>query len=126
MAVTKKPPLAPLEASRSEQDAYARTSHGLRSTNVNMGSATRNRVTPPVTQAPQPPVAPGSPGVGNPQTTDVVLNTPSTSVVRANVLDVGACKVGDQVSFSVLSIQNGQISLGNPLVLPGTPQGATL
>lgn len=125
MAVTKRKPLPPLEASRSEQDAYARMSHGLQSTGTNMGAATRNRWTPPQTVAPQVPVGPGTASVdGNTQQTGPVP-TPSGPVAVVSVLDVGAAKVGDQISFSVMSIQNGQVSLGNPLVLPGTPASAT-
>lgn len=120
MAVTKKKPLDPLQASKSEMDLYAQKIGGLTSTGTNQGAATRNRVTPPTTQ---PPSTPGTaPVEGSNQATGKV-QTPSLPVATAMVLDVGACKVGDQVSFSVLSIQDGQISLGNPLVLPGTPQG---
>lgn len=126
MAVTKRKPLPPLEASRSEQDAYARLSHGLQSTGVNQGAATRNRMTPPVTVAPTAPVGPGTaPANGNPSMEGTVQTPSVPAILSASVLDIGQCKPGDQVSFSVLSIQEGQISLGNPLVLPGTPQGTT-
>jgi hypothetical protein len=40
------------------------------------------------------------------------------------MMDIGQCTVGDQVSFAVLKVANGQVELGNPLVLPGTAQGA--
>jgi hypothetical protein len=125
MSVTKRPPLSPLDASRAEQDAYARKTGGLTSTGTNMGAATRNRMTPPTTQVPQPPTPPASPGDGTPQSTGSVLNTPSGPVLVANLVDIGQCKPGDQVSYSVLSVQNGQVELGNPLVLPGTPAGAS-
>jgi hypothetical protein len=125
MAVTRKPPLSPVNASRSEMDAYARKAGGLTSTGPNMGAATRNRATPPTTVAPQAPVGPGTaPANGNVQPTGPVP-TPSGPVAVVSVLDVGAAKVGDQISFSVMSIQNGQVQLGNPLVLPGTPASAT-
>ena len=125
MAVTKKKPLSPLNANRSEMDAYARKAGGLTSTGTNMGAATRNRMTPPTTQVPTAPVGPGTAPVdGNSQPTGAVLPTPSSPVVTVSVLDVGAAKVGDQVSFSVMSIQNGQVALGSPVVLPGTPAGA--
>jgi len=125
MSVTRKPPLSPLNASRSEQDAYARKAAGLTSTGTNQGAATRNRMTPPQTVAPQAPVGPGiAPANGNIQPTGPV-QTPSGPVAVVSALDVGAAKVGDQISFSVLSIQNGQVQLGNPLVLPGTPASAT-
>lgn len=124
MAVTRKKPLSPMNASRSEQDAYARKAGGLLSTGTNMGSATRNRVTAPTTQVLLPPSTPGTaPVEGSIQPTGEV-RTPSSPVVTVSVLDVGAAKVGDQVSFSVLSITNGQVQLGNPMVLPGNPQGA--
>lgn len=123
MSVTRKPPLAPVNANRSEMDAYARKAGGLTSTGPNMGAATRNRMTPPVTVAPAEPVGPGiAPANGN---TTGEVQTPSSPVFTVGVLDVGAAKVGDQISFSVLSIQNGQVSLGDPLVLPGTPASAT-
>ena|SRR5664280_3609391 len=123
--VTKRPPLSPLNASRSEQDAYARKIAGMQSTGPNQGSATRNRATPPQTVAPTAPVAPGTaPVEGSDQMTGQV-RTPSGPVLTASVLDIGQCKVGDQISLSVLSIQNGQVSLGNPLILPGTPAGAS-
>ena len=124
MAVSKKPRLSPLEASRSEMDAYARKAGGLQSTGTNMGAATRNRMTPPQTVAPQAPIPPGQPGDGNIQPTGPV-QTPSGPVAVVSVLDVGAAKEGDQISFSVVSIQDGQVSLGSPLVLPGTPASAT-
>lgn len=127
MAVTKKKPLSPVNASRSEMDAYARKAGGLQSTGPNMGAATRNRMTPPVTVAPTAPVGPGTaPANGNVQPMGPVP-TPSGPIAVVSVLDVGQCKVGDQVSLSVLSVQNGQVSLGNPLVLPGsgTPASAT-
>src|SRR5664280_1143387 len=97
----------------------------MQSTNPNMGAATRNRITPPQTVAPSAPVAPGTAPVdGNIQQTGEV-QTPSSPVVTVSVLDVGAAKVGDVVSFSVMSIQNGQVALGSPVVLPGTPAGAS-
>jgi hypothetical protein len=116
MAVTKKPPLAPINASRSEMDAYAQKIGGLQSTGPNQGAATRNRVTPPTTQAPQPPTPPGAAAV-SPSASRAETAGP---VLVANLLDIGQCTPGDQVSFQVLSVQNGQVSLGNPLVLPGT------
>jgi hypothetical protein len=116
--VTKRPPLSPLNASRSEQDAYERKAAGLTSTGTNMGSATRNRITPPTTQVPQPPSTPGTAPVEGSDQMAGEVQTPSSPVLSASVLDIGACKVGDQISFSVLSVQNGQVSLGNPLVLP--------
>lgn len=127
MAVTKRKPLPPLEASRSEQDAYARMSHGLQSTGVNQGAATRNRATPPTTSVPQPPSTPGTAPVEGSDSQTGQVQTPSGPVTVVSVLDVGQCKPGDQVSYSVLSVQNGQVSLGNPLVLPGsgTPASAT-
>lgn len=125
MAVTKKKPLSPVNASRSEMDAYARKAGGLQSTGPNMGAATRNRMTPPVTVAPTAPVGPGTaPANGNPSMEGTVQTPSVPAILSASVLDIGQCKPGDQVSFSVLSIQEGQISLGNPLVLPGSPQGA--
>src|SRR5664280_1361589 len=125
MSVTRKPPLSPLNSSRSEQDAYARKAGGLQSTGTNMGAATRNRMTPPTTQVPTVPSTPGTvPVEGSDQMTGQV-RTPSGPVVTVSVLDVGAAKVGDQVSFSVMSIQNGQVALGSPIVLPGTPAGAS-
>jgi len=125
MSVTRKAPLSPLNASRSEQDAYARKAGGLTSTGPNMGAATRNRMTPPTTQVPTVPSTPGTaPVEGSIQPTGEV-RTPSSPVVTVSVLDVGAAKVGDQVSFSVMSIQNGQVALGSPVVLPGTPAGAS-
>lgn len=124
MAVTKKPSLSPVNASRSEMDAYARKAGGITSTGTNMGAATRNRMTPPQTVAPQAPMPPAQPGDRNIQPTGPV-QTPSGPVAVVNLLDVGAAKVGDQISFSVMSIQNGQVQLGNPLVLPGTPASAT-
>lgn len=124
MAVTKKPALAPLEAGRAEMDAYARTSHGLQSTGTNMGAATRNRMTPPQTVVPQPPIPPGpNTGDRNPQMATGTFPPPSGPVATVSIIDVGTCRVGDQVSFSVLSVQNGQVALGNPMVLPGNPQG---
>lgn len=125
MAVTKKKPLSPVNANRSEMDAYARKAGGLMSTGTNMGAATRNRMTPPTTQVPQPPSTPGIAPVEGSSTQAGVVQTPSTPVTVVSVLDVGAAKVGDQISFSVLSIQNGQVQLGNPLVLSGTPASAT-
>lgn len=123
MAVTKRAPLSPLNASRSEMDAYARTSHGMQSNGPNMGSATRNRATAPTTSVPTVPSTPGTaPVEGSDQPTGEV-RTPSSPVVTVSVLDVGAAKVGDQISFSVLSITNGQVQLGSPMVLPGNPQG---
>jgi len=125
MSVTRKPPLSPLNANRSEMDAYARKSAGLQSTGTNMGAATRNRMTPPTTQVPTVPSTPGTaPVEGSDQPTGEV-RTPSSPVVTVSVLDVGAAKVGDVVSFSVMSIQNGQVALGSPVVLPGTPASAT-
>jgi hypothetical protein len=125
MAVTKKKPLGPLEASRAEQDAYARTSHGLQSVGTNMGAATRNRVTPPETVAPQPPIAPGpNTGGRNPQMATGTFPPPSGPVATASIIDVGACKVGDQITMTVTDIKNGMVSLGKPMVLPGNPQGA--
>jgi len=124
MSVTRKPPLSPLNASRSEQDAYARKIAGMQSTGPNMGAATRNRMTPPTTQVPQPPSTPGTAPVEGSDTPMAEVQTPSPAILSASVLDIGQCKVGDQVSLSVLSITNGQVQLGNPLVLPGNPQGA--
>lgn len=123
MAVTKKKPLSPMNANRSEMDAYARKAGGLMSNGPNMGAATRNRMTPPQTVAPQAPVGPGTaPADGNTSMTGPV-QTPSGPVAVVSVLDVGACKVGDQVSLTVTDIKNGMVSLANPLVLPGAPQG---
>jgi hypothetical protein len=123
--VTKRKPLAPVNANRSEMDAYARKAGGLTSTGPNMGAATRNRMTPPTTQVPLAPSTSGiAPVEGSGQPTGTV-QTPSVPVVTASVLTVGQCKVGDQVSFSVMSIQNGQVALGSPIVLPGTPASAT-
>ena len=125
MSVTRNPPLSPLNASRSEQDAYARKSAGLQSTGPNQGAATRNRITPPTTQVP---TVPSTPGTASAEGSDQMageVQTPSSPVLSASVLDIGQCKVGDQVSFSVMSIQGGQVQLGSPMVLPGTPQGTT-
>lgn len=124
MSVTRKPPLSPLNASRSEQDAYARKAAGLTNNGPNQGSATRNRITPPTTQVPLAPSTPGTAPVEGSSTQTGTVQTPSVPVLSASVLDIGQCKVGDQVSLSVLSITNGQVQLGNPLVLPGSPQGA--
>jgi hypothetical protein len=126
MAVTRKAPLSPVNASRSEMDAYARKAGGLQSTGPNMGAATRNRMTPPQTVAPTVPVGPGTaPANGNIQPTGPVLPTPpSGPVAVVSVLDVGAAKVGDQITMTVTDIKNGMVSLANPLVLPGNPQGA--
>jgi hypothetical protein len=123
--VTKRKPLAPVNANRSEMDAYARKAGGLLSTGPNMGAATRNRMTPPTTQVP---TVPSTPGTASAEGSDQAMGpvqTPSGPIVTVSVLDVGACKVGDQVTLSVLSVQNGQVSLGNPLVLPGTPAGVS-
>lgn len=125
MAVTKKKPLSPKEASRSEMDAYARKAGGLMSTGTNMGAATRNRMTPPTTQVPLAPSTPGTAPVEGSIPPTGTVQTPSVPVITASVLDIGQCKVGDQVSLSVLSIQNGQVALGSPIVLPGTPASAT-
>jgi hypothetical protein len=123
MAVTKKK-LPPLEASRAEQDAYARVSHGLQSTGTNMGAATRNRMTAPETRPPTPPAAPGAPPVsGATSPTAGSLPPSGPALVSVSVLDVGECKPGDQISFSVLKVQNGLVDLGGPIVLPGSPQG---
>jgi len=126
MAVTKKKPLSPVDASRADMDLYAQKIGGLQSTGTNQGAATRNRITPPTTQAPQPPSTPGAAPVEGSQSSTGPVQTPSGPVILANMMDIGQCAVGDQVSFAVLKVQNGQVELGNPLVLPGsTPTGAT-
>ena len=123
MAVTKKPPLKPVDASRSEMDLYAQKIGGLQSTGTNQGAATRNRMTAPTTQ---PPSTPGTAPVEGSTTSTGPVQTPSGPVILANMMDIGQCAVGDQVSFAVLKVQNGQVELGNPLVLPGaTPAGAS-